>query len=76
MYGVHKKQDPLRVGFWKRPYRGFAWLRCSGLGFRVYWVAVKELHIGYYLGGTILTTIYIYIPILHVSSLTATQFSG
>ena len=30
------------------------------LGFRVYWVAVKGLNLSYYVGETILITIYIY----------------
>ena len=30
----------------------------GGLGFRVYWVAVKELKLSYYIGETLLLTIY------------------
>ena len=30
----------------------------SGKGFRIYWVAVKELKLSYYIGETLLFTIY------------------
>ena len=37
-------------------YRGY---RDYNIGFGLYWVAVKELNLSYYMGETLLFTIYI-----------------
>ena len=41
---------------------------------RLYWVAVKELKLRYYIGETLLFTIYTHYGNLKLSSLTATQY--
>ena len=50
--------------------------QCRGLGTSVCWVAVKELNLSYYIGETLLFTIYTQYGNSILSSLTATQFGA